>query len=123
MKQKRKKRSTVWIKSLTNKCNPMLDPKQEMYKNKFPVWGSSIAMHIYIYIYSINFQWGDTASQCIYSIPKSPADNHIDRHKITKFPRMTELTDKRTDILYCHSGDLNMWPTAACSARNYNPRE
>ena len=31
--------------------------------------------------------------------------------------------DKRTEILYCHSGDLNPWPATACSARNYGPRK
>ena len=25
----------------------------------------------------------------------------------------------RTDIIYCHLGDLNLWPEAACTARNY----
>ena len=30
--------------------------------------------------------------------------------------------DRRTDTLYCHSGDLNLWPAAACAAGNYGPR-
>ena len=28
----------------------------------------------------------------------------------------------QTDILYCHSGDMKLWPVAACAARNYGPR-
>ena len=35
---------------------------------------------------------------------------------------MTGGTDGRVDILYYHLGDLNQWPAAACSARNYGPR-
>ena len=30
--------------------------------------------------------------------------------------------DGQTDILYCHSGDLDPWPAAACAARNCGPR-
>ena len=40
-----------------------------------------------------------------------------------KGPRTTGRTDGWTDILYCHSGDLNSWPAAACTARNYWRRE
>ena len=55
MKQKRKKISTVWIKSLTNKCIPMLDPKQEMYKIKFQCGGpASRCIYIYTYIVLIS---------------------------------------------------------------------
>ena len=31
--------------------------------------------------------------------------------------------DGRIDIIYWHSGDLNLWPMAACAARNYGPRK
>ena len=36
---------------------------------------------------------------------------------------MDGWTDRRTDILYWHSGDLNPWPAAACAAHNYGPRK
>ena len=35
--------------------------------------------------------------------------------KSQKVPRKTG----RTDISYCHSGELNPWPAATCAARNY----
>ena len=34
----------------------------------------------------------------------------------TKGPRTTGQTDGRTEILYCHSGDLKPWPVASLSA-------
>ena len=54
--------------------------------------------------------------------------------RVPKGPRTTRLTDiksqkargrpdGRTDILYWYSGDLNPWPAAACTVRNYEPRE
>ena len=30
--------------------------------------------------------------------------------------------DRQIEILYCHFGDLNLWPDAACAARNYGLR-
>ena len=36
---------------------------------------------------------------------------------------MDDQMDRHTDILYCHSGNLNPWPAAACAARNYGPRK
>ena len=67
----------------------------------------------------INFQCRGPASPCIYSRPKRPTDDQTDRHKITKGPRRTGRTNGWTYILYCHSGDFNLWPVAACAARNY----
>ena len=31
--------------------------------------------------------------------------------------------DRRMDILYCHTVDLNPWPVATCAAHNYRPHE
>ena len=42
--------------------------------------------------------------------------------KIAKRPA-DDRTDGRTDILYCHSGDLNPWHAAARATRNYGPRK
>ena len=42
----------------------------------------------------------------MYKYCKRPADDRADR---------------RTDILYCHSRDLNPWPAATCAAHNYRP--
>ena len=36
-------------------------------------------------------------SQCIYLGPKSPTDDQTDRHKTTKIPQKTGLTDEHTD--------------------------
>ena len=44
---------------------------------------------------SINFQCGGSASRCIYLSPKSPAEDHTYRHKLTKGARMTGRTDGR----------------------------
>ena len=79
----------------------------------------------------IHLQCGGPALRCIYLSPKIPADDQTDRNKITKGPRTTgrsdghtdEQTDGRTDILYCHSGYLSLWPAAACVARNYGMHE
>ena len=45
----------------------------------------------------INFQCGGPTTQCIYLSPKTPSDDHTDRHKITKGPWTTECMDGRTD--------------------------
>ena len=46
--------------------------------------------------------------------------------KIVKGPWMTGQTDGQTDgwtdILYCHSGDLILWPAVACATHNYGTR-
>ena len=44
----------------------------------------------------INFQCGGPAPRCIYSSPKIPADDHIDRYKIKKCPHTTVHMDKET---------------------------
>ena len=51
-------------------------------------------IYIYIYIYSINLQCVGAAPRCIYLSPKSPADDQIDRNKITKGLRTTGRMDR-----------------------------
>ena len=67
----------------------------------------------------ITIQCGGLAFQCIYLIPKGPADDQTNRHKITKGLWTTVRTYIRTEILYCHSGYFKPCPVAACAARNY----
>ena len=41
---------------------------------------------------------------------------------IQKLQKDRGRPDGPTDILYCHSGDLTLWPTFASAARNYGLR-
>ena len=73
-------------------------PKLEIYLYQFPVWGSSVAIHLFE-----------------SKKPRGWSDRKTENHKRPADDR----TDGRTDILYCHSEGLNPWPTAACAACNY----
>ena len=44
----------------------------------------------------LDFHFAGPASQCIYSGPKRPADDWIDRHKIKKGPQTTLWMDGQT---------------------------
>ena len=91
-----------------------------LYKYTSSVKFQRCDAYIYIYIYSIDFQCGGPVSRCIYSIPKLPSDNQIDRHKITKDLQMNRQMDGQAgglEILCHHSGDLYAWPAASCSGR------
>ena len=48
---------------------------------------------IFIEVLIINFYFGDQSSRYIYSSPKGPAGNKIDKHKTTKDPRNTGRKD------------------------------
>ena len=68
----------------------------------------------------IRFQCWSQVSWCIYLIPKRPAEDQIERYKITKDHGWP---DRWTDILWSHSGDLNPWSTAEYDAQNSGPRK
>ena len=57
----------------------------------------------------INFQCGGPVSRCIYSSPNRPADDHTDRHKITKGTWTTGQTDRRK-----YYTDTRGFETEAC---------
>ena len=72
----------------------------------------------------------------IFVLISSVGVQHCDAFiRFQKFPRMTSQThtkkkrpadnwkDEQTEILYCHSGDLNPWHTAKCAERNYELRK